>query len=331
MPMSKNNLNFQLPDELIAQQPVSPRDHAKLLVYRRADQSITDAIFYQLPDYLSADTTLVLNQAKVDKCRLRFGSTEVFLLQTINDKTVEALVRPGKKFKLGKTIQLTDEISAHVDHINSEGHRTLTFNRSLNDQALEQYKLTPLPPYIAQDESLAEEYQTVFAKDTGSKAAPTAGLHFTPELLSAIASKHQVVRVTLNVGLGTFAPLSEDNLKTRSLHSESYSISRQAASQLNSATHVTAVGTTTTRLLESAYRTHRSFVVTDHAQTSIFIQPDDDIQSIDSLVTNFHLPGTSLLMMVAALTGEEELLRIYQHAISQRYRFYSFGDAMLIQ
>lgn len=328
--MSHKKLDFSLPDELIAQRPASPRDHARLLVYQRHDQSIVDTYFYELPNFLPADTTLVINRAKVDRCRLGFSGCEVFLLKTVNDTTAEALVRPGKKFKQGSNVQLADEISAKVTHINTAGHRTLTFNQSLANPIFDQYKLTPLPPYIAQDESLADEYQTVYARDEGSKAAPTAGLHFTPKLLRQIEQTHSVIEVTLNVGLGTFAPVTKENLKGKYLHSETFNLSPDAARQLNQATHITAVGTTSTRLLESVHRQHQKYVPIDHGETSIFIQPDDTIESIDALITNFHLPGTSLLMMVAALTGEDELMRIYRHAISRAYRFYSFGDAMLV-
>ncbi len=321
---------FHLPEALIAQRPAHPRDHARLLAYSRADKSIQDLHFYDLPNILPAATTLVLNEAKVDKCRLGFSNYELFLLKTVNNHTAEAMVRPGKKFKLGQTVELDENITVSVGHINEYGHRTLTFNVSLDDPILDKYKLTPLPPYIAQDESLSGEYQTVYAKQEGSKAAPTAGLHFTPQLLEKVSAQHPIVKVALNVGLGTFAPLTAEQIQAKKLHSESYSISRQAAEAINQASHITAVGTTTTRLLESAYNDFGGVKPVDFAETSIFIQPGDQLHVVNSLITNFHLPGTSLLMLVAAFTGEAELKRIYEHAIKQKYRFYSFGDAMII-
>lgn len=328
--MDMNDFNFDLPDELIAQEPASPRNHAKLLVYKRDTKEIIDDYFYNLASYLNPNTTLVLNKAKVDKCRMVFDKVEVFLLETHNDTMATAMVRPGKRFKLGATVQLTDSIEATVTAINDRGHRTLTFNTPLHDSAYEKYKLTPLPPYIAQNEELADEYQTVYAKDQGSKAAPTAGLHFTDEQLADIASKWPIAQLTLDVGLGTFAPIGKEEIQNKRLHEETYSISAGAAKALNEASHITAVGTTSARALESAKRLNDSFAETDHAATDIFIQPGDSLQAVDSIITNFHLPSTSLLMLISAFTGTEELMRIYRHAIDQKYRFYSFGDAMLV-
>ena len=326
--MKLDDFNFKLPEELIAQRPASPRDSARLLVYSRADKSITDAIFRDLPKYLDPDTTLVLNQAKVDKSRLRFGSLEIFILDSFNDKTVLAMVRPGKKFKLGANLELTDAISAKVTDINDDGHRTIEFSVPLDDAEITKHRLTPLPQYIAQDESLSDQYQTVYAADSGSKAAPTAGLHFTGELLDRIGEKWPIARVTLDVGLGTFAPITDDDVVAKTLHQERYTISPQVVEKLNAAKHITAVGTTSTRVLESAW--DNGFKPVESATTDIFIQPGDKLQAVDSLITNFHLPSTSLLMLVAAFTGRDDLMRIYHHAIKQEYRFYSFGDAMLI-
>jgi S-adenosylmethionine:tRNA ribosyltransferase-isomerase len=334
--------DFTLPKELIAQRPAQPRDHARLLVYRRADRSITDDYFYNIDNYLPIDSSLVLNRAKVDKCRLGFKDHEVFLLQTVNDTTATAMVRPGKKFKLGSTVELAQGISAEVVDINDEGHRTLIFNIPLDDARIVPYRLTPLPPYIAQDETLSDEYQTVYAKDAGSKAAPTAGLHFTHDLLQQVSQKHDIIEVTLDVGLGTFAAIDEQDITRKTLHTESYNLTDRAARQLNDAKHITAVGTTSTRLLEAAYAENQKFTALDDGSTDIFIQPQDQLKIVSSMITNFHLPKTSLLMLVAAVIGTPgqtgnvvedniaELMRIYAHAIEQRYRFYSFGDAMLI-
>ncbi len=321
-------ITFDLPKELIAQQPASPRDSARLLVYKRQNKQIIDSVFSELPRYLPSDTTLVLNNSKVEHCRWLFdgGKTELFVLQKLDDHTVRALVRPGRKFKLGTKTQLTDWLEAETTAIDTDGIRTVRLNVAHDDKRLKDYEHVPLPPYIVQNDVLAEEYQTVYARPLGSKAAPTAGLHFTPELLSQIAKVHRIAEVTLHVGLGTFANLNEENMKTGKLHEESYSINPETADVLRTAESITAVGTTTTRTLESW---KCSGMVS--GSTDIFIQPGYKFQAVDHLITNFHLPGTSLLFMIEAFIGSEsEAQRIYDHAISQKYRFYSFGDAMLL-
>ena len=325
MSLKLTDFDFNLPSELIAQRPANPRNHARLLIYERATGKLTDDFFYNLNKFLVPSTTLVLNDSKVEKSRLRFGSSEIFIIETINSTTIKALVRPGKKFKTGKDINLGPLIVTVAD-IDNEGIRTLHLNLPVDDKALDEYRLTPLPPYIAQDESLSEEYQTVFAKPLGSKAAPTAGLHFTTAQLTELARGHDIVKLTLHVGLGTFAPVKEQDLSAHKMHSEQYFISELAAQKLNNARHITAVGTTSLRTLESLGRPFREA----SGETDIFIVPGYEFKATDSLITNFHLPKSTLLMLVAAMTGTKELHRIYQHAISYKYRFYSFGDAMLI-
>lgn len=324
-----DQLHFTLPEHLIAQRPAQPRDAAKLLVYNRASGHITDAIFRDINQFLPTNTTLTLNNAKVDKCRFRFDNKEIFALETFNNRTVQAMVKPGPKFKLDRQVELAPGISAKVIDINPEGLRTLEFNCNLDNPKLTNYSLTPLPPYIAQDEQLAEEYQTVYATQQGSKAAPTAGLHFTPHLLASMKQTHPVAELTLHVGLGTFAPLKQDNLDSQTLHSENYIISEEAAQTLNQANHITAVGTTSIRTLESAVGDNRRFQPIA-ASTNIFIQPGYTFQATDAVITNFHLPSTSLLLLIGAFMGPDELMRCYHHAIQNHYRFYSFGDAMLI-
>ena len=321
--------NFDLPQELIAQAPAQPRDHARLLVYDRNTKHIRDVFFYDLPKYLPAHTSLVLNKAKVDKCRLRFGSMEIFILDTHNPTTITCMVRPGKKFKLGKTIALNENLTAKTIAIDEEGLRTIELAVPLDDPVYDQYKLTPLPPYIEQNELLSEEYQTVYAKDPGSKASPTAGLHFTKELLTSVKQHHPVIEITLNVGLGTFALLKESSIESGTLHEESYEVNELAAKQLSEAQSITAVGTTSLRTLESVARDGN--VAASKGATNIFIRPGHTFQVVDHLITNFHLPGTSLLLLVEAFIGSrDELARIYRHSIEKQYRFYSFGDAMLI-
>jgi S-adenosylmethionine:tRNA ribosyltransferase-isomerase len=332
MDYSLADFDFTLPSELIAQTPASPRDAAKLLVYNRALGTITDATFRDIDTYLPPTTTVVLNNTKVDKCRLRFGAMEVFVLESVNDRTVRALIKPGPKFKLHKTVPLAEGIEAEVTAVDPEGIRTLAFNCPLDDARLDAYRLTPLPPYIAQNEALSAEYQTVYAKQSGSKAAPTAGLHFTPQLLQSLGQTHQIAEITLDVGLGTFAPLRDEHIAQQHLHQETYTIDPPTADILNQADHLTAVGTTTVRTLESAalIQKGRPTFRPVEGSTEIFIQPGYQFKAVSAMVTNFHLPKTSLLMLVAAFMGYEPMMKCYQHAIDQQYRFYSFGDAMLI-
>ncbi|HEX6983082.1 MAG TPA: tRNA preQ1(34) S-adenosylmethionine ribosyltransferase-isomerase QueA [Balneolaceae bacterium] len=332
MSFTLDDFDFDLPQKLIAQEPAHPRDHARLLVYDRSNGEIIDDYFYNLLDYLPRETTLVLNNSKVEKCRLLFdeGKKEIFVLNTVNDITVQALVRPGKKFKKGTTVELTGGISARVLDIDEEGIRTLKMNPGLGDEIYNQYKHTPFPPYIEQNESLSEEYQTVYAESLGSKAAPTAGLHFTDELLRNIQkSGITKAEVTLHVGLGTFAPVKAEAIEEHNMHSEWFELDSTTADRLNEAEHITAVGTTSVRVLESSVQQQSRFAPVK-MDTDIFIRPGYEFKAVDALITNFHLPKSTLLMLVAALTGFEEMKKIYRHAIEQEYRFYSFGDAMLI-
>lgn len=320
-----NDFDFTLPDKLIAQTPAHPRDHAKLLVFNRSDKTITDDYFYNLDKYLSASTTLVVNNSKVEKCRMRFGSVEIFVLETINPTTIRALVKPGRRFKLGRSVVL--DFNFEVDDISDDGIRTIRLDRPLDDPSFDDYRLTPLPPYIAQDESLSDEYQTVYANPLGSKAAPTAGLHFTPQQLSKIRTEHAFAEVTLHVGMGTFAPVKTNNLADHIMHEEHYLVNAETAKILNNAQHITAVGTTTVRVLESAQQPY----VEQTGSTAIFITPGYNFKAVDALITNFHLPKSTLLMLVSTfLDSVPDLHRIYAHAIAEEYRFYSFGDAMLI-
>lgn len=327
-----SDFDYHLPEELIAQAPAAPRDHARLLVFNRAAGTLHDDYFYNLGKYVPKSSTLVVNNSKVDKCRLLFdeGKKEFFVTSVSNNNTVQALVRPGKKFRLNTEVALTDGITAEVLHVAEDGLRTLRLSCNFDDPALEPFKFTPFPPYIKQNEALSEEYQTVYARHDGSKAAPTAGLHFTHNLLKDLAQNGiQKTDVTLHVGLGTFAPVKSENLQQHIMHSEWYSIDEQACTLLNKAKHITAVGTTSVRVLEAAVKPGRAFVP-ESRETDIFITPGYSFKAADALITNFHLPKSTLLMLVAAFMGYEEMRRIYEHAIAQKYRFYSFGDAMLI-
>lgn len=324
-------IHFDLPKELIAQTPAEPRDSARLLVYDRQTGRITDAIFRDLPLYLPPQSTLVVNNSKVEECRWLFdgGKIELFVLEKLDTHTIRALIRPGRRFKLGKTAHITDWLHIETTAIDGDGIRTLRLNVAHDDPRLAVYEHIPLPPYIAQNDRLKDDYQTVYAKPLGSKAAPTAGLHFTDALLERLRVQHTIAEVTLHVGLGTFAKLTDEQLKSGHLHQESYEISAATALQLNAATHLTAVGTTSVRTLESAWRP-AGFTASKSA-TSILIQPGYEFKAVDALITNFHLPSTSLLLLVEAFVGSQsELQKIYDHAVVERYRFYSFGDAMLI-
>lgn len=332
MNYSLHDFDYHLPEELIAQKPASPRDHARLLVYDREQKSIIDDYFYNLDYHLCSNTTLVVNNSKVEKCRLLFdeSKTEIFVINTMNDQTVKALVRPGKKFKKGKTVELEKNLKARVEDISPDGIRTLTFSHNPDDPEFDPYRYTPFPPYIRQDESLSEEYQTIFADAPGSKAAPTAGLHFTTDLIKKLKEQNfGWEEITLHVGLGTFAPVKTEEIENHVMHSEWYRINKKTAEELNRADHITAVGTTSVRVLESVIEEHGLFKPCS-SETNIFIKPGFSFQSTGSLLTNFHLPKSTLLMLVAAFMGFEEMHRVYRHAKDQKYRFYSFGDAMLI-
>ena len=332
MPYTLNDFNYNLPEELIAQKPAEPRDHSRLLVFYRETGEIKDDYFYNIGNHLPAGTSLVVNNSKVEKCRLLFkgGKVEVFVTKVINNRVVEALVRPGKKFREGKEFELTDGITAKTIQIAEDGIRTLELSHSLDDQKLEPFKHTPFPPYIERDESLADRYQTVFAKDLGSKAAPTAGLHFTPKLIKKLKEQGiEKKEVTLHVGLGTFAPVKTEKIEEHIMHSEWYRVTPEQAAELNRSKSITAVGTTSVRVLESVPKKEGKFIPSS-GDTDIFITPGYRFKSVDHLITNFHLPKSTLLMLISAFAGFEETRKIYDHAIREKYRFYSFGDAMLI-
>lgn len=332
MNYTTDHFDYDLPQELIAQSPALPRDHSRLLVYNRTTGKINDDYFYNIGNHLPRDTSLVVNNSKVDKCRLLFndGKIELFITKAINDRIVEALVRPGKKFRAGKVVPLTDQIDGKILSISKDGIRTVELSHSLDDDLFQPFRHTPFPPYIESDESLSERYQTVFAKDAGSKAAPTAGLHFTPELLNKLRKLGiEKKEVTLHVGLGTFAPVKSETIQDHIMHSEWYRITADEAEALNQSKSITAVGTTSVRVLESAVGDDGFFNACS-GETDIFITPGYQFKSVDHLITNFHLPKSTLLMLITAFAGLEETKRIYKHAIEQEYRFYSFGDAMLL-
>lgn len=338
--MKTADFNFELPEELIAQNPVVPRDSSKLMVLRRKAETITGSFFNQLPSFLEEGDVLVFNQSKVIPARICFdlnGKTlEVFLLKELAGQRWQALVRPGKKFKLGAQLMINDSLRVEVEAVLGNGVRVLKFDcdgRRVAD-CLEEIGEMPLPPYIKNSSASFEQYQTVYAKDKGSVAAPTAGLHFTDQLLGNLQSKGvQLEYVTLHVGMGTFMPVKTDDLKDHQMHSESLKLDAEVAKRLNQAKsegrRIIAVGTTAVRVLESA-ADPSGMLIPGSKDTEIFIYPGYQWRFVDGLITNFHLPKSTLLMLVSALAGRDFMMTAYQKAIAERYRFFSFGDGMLI-
>lgn len=333
--------DYKIPAELIAQQPASPRDSARLLVYDRKTKKTYHDYFYNLPEYLPQHSVFVLNQTKVVPARLPVkkstgGSLEILY---IGSEENMILALSNKVLKAGVTIFVTNEISLEVLE-RKENIYKLRPSFSLNDlfKVFEKYGKTPLPPYIKHsplsEKKLQQEYQTIFAQEKGSVAAPTASLHFTKELLQKITKAgHQIEYVTLHVNLGTFAPLKEEHVKTKKLHIEYYSVTKDVAERLNAAKKegrpIVAVGTTVVRTLESAAK--NGTLKNLSGNTSLFIDENYLIQFVDVLITNFHVPKSSLLMLVSAFVQREKLLALYEEAIEKKYRFFSFGDGMLIK
>lgn len=337
--MNKSDFYYELPEELIAQTPVEPRDHSRLLVYHYDKDVIEHKYFFDITDYLKSGDVLVINNTKVIPARLygktvHGGNVEVLLLKRIDYTHFETLVRPGKKFRKDTEIYFSDELKGIVrDHTDFGGRiMEFVFDGILED-ILDRIGNMPLPPYIHEKLERKERYNTVYAEVPGSSAAPTAGLHFTPELLQKIKNMGvEILEVTLNVGLGTFRPVNEERIEDHLMHSEYYTISQEVADKVNIAKaegrRVFAVGTTAVRVLESTYAkfgTLKEFA----GETNIFIYPGFEYKVIDCLITNFHLPESTLIMLVSALIGREKTLEIYKTAVNEKYRFFSFGDSSL--
>ena len=340
MQYKKNDFYYDLPEELIAQTPAEPRDSSRLLVYDRAKGSIEHRIFRDVCEYLRADDVLVVNNTKVLPARLyahteNGGAVEVLLLKRLNKDTWEVLVKPGKKCTVGKKLTISDELSLTVQDITDSGERIVKFEYDgVFEEILDRLGNMPLPPYIKAKLKDKTRYQTVYAKYDGSAAAPTAGLHFTPELLEKIKGMGvQIAEVLLHVGLGTFRPVKEDIITDHKMHSEYYEVDEKAAEIINAAKRegrrVIAVGTTSVRTLESV-ADENGLVKPCNGNTQIFIYPPYKFKCVDALITNFHLPESTLIMLVAAMTGREEILGVYNEAVKNKYRFFSFGDATFI-
>ena len=335
----KSDFYYDLPEERIAQTPAEPRDSSRLLVYNRAEKTITDRVFRDVIDYLREGDVLVVNNTKVIPARMyaltaHGGVVEVLLLKRHDLKTWEVLMRPGKKGKIGAKMTIGDELSFEVKDITESGERIVEFSYDgAFEDILSRVGTMPLPPYIKEKLENQARYNTVYSKVDGSAAAPTAGLHFTPELLQKIKAKGvQVAEVLLHVGLGTFRPVSEEIITDHKMHSEFYEIGEESAKIINEAKRdgrrVIAVGTTSVRTLESV-ADDKGFVRACSGNTEIFLYPPYQMKCVDALITNFHLPESTLIMLVACLTGREEILDVYRYAVENEYRFFSFGDACL--
>ncbi|MGE5509189.1 MAG: tRNA preQ1(34) S-adenosylmethionine ribosyltransferase-isomerase QueA [Chitinophagales bacterium] len=337
------DFDYELPPELIAQTPAEPRDSSRLLVLDRRTGAVEHRHFYDLPRFLSAGDLLVTNDTRVIRARLfgrkaeGGGKVEVFLLRPLSGSEWEALVRPGRRVRRGTALVFGEgELTAQVTGEGPAGKRTVRFAGAGDLRAtLDRLGQVPLPPYITTPLSDGERYQTVYAEREGSVAAPTAGLHFTPELLERLAAQGVGrASVTLHVGLGTFRPVEVEEVEAHEMHSEYYEVSAETAERIRAARRsggrVVAVGTTSCRTLETVAALGGGEMVAGSGWTDIFIYPGYRFRAIDALVTNFHLPRSTLLMLVSAFAGRELIFRAYEEAIRERYRFYSFGDAMLI-
>lgn len=338
--MKLSDFMYDLPEDRIAQTPVEPRDHSRLMVLHRDTHAIEHRRFYDVIDYLNPGDCLVVNETKVIPARLygerpTGGACEVLLLKQLAPKRWETLVRPGKKLKPGAEVLFGGgRLKCRVLETTDVGGRIVEFEcEGTFEAALDALGEMPLPPYIHERLENRDRYQTVYAKQDGSAAAPTAGLHFTPELLARIREKGvDIVPVLLHVGLGTFRPVKVENVEDHEMHTEYFEVSEEAAARINAARaqggRVIAVGTTSVRTLESAAKD--GVLIPQRGNTNIFIRPGYRWQMVDALITNFHLPGSTLIMLVSALYDREHILSAYEMAVKEEYRFFSFGDAMLI-
>ncbi len=339
--MKLSDFMYDLPEARIAQTPVEPRDHSRLMVIHRDTGAIEHRHFYDIIDYLNPGDCLVINETKVIPARLygerpTGGAVEVLLLKQLGPKRWETLVRPGKKLKPGAEVLFGDgRLKCRVMETTDVGGRIVEFEcEGSFEAALDALGEMPLPPYIHEKLQDRDRYQTVYAKQDGSAAAPTAGLHFTPGLMDRIRAKGvDIVPVLLHVGLGTFRPVKVENIEEHEMHSEYFEVTPEAADRVNAARarggRIIAVGTTSVRTLESAAEGGR--LVSKRGDTNIFIKPGYRFQLVDALITNFHLPGSTLIMLVSALWDRERILEAYKTAVENEYRFFSFGDAMLIE
>ena len=343
--LSTHDFYYDLPEELIAQSPSDERDGCRLMVLGKESGEIEHKIFRDIIDYLRPEDMLVVNSSKVIPARLlgktdkTGGDMELLLLRMLDSGEWETLVRPGKRAKVGATFNFSDILRAEVTGIVDGGNRTVKFSYDTEKykniyEVLDVIGNMPLPPYITKKLENKSDYQTVYAKEEGSAAAPTAGLHFTDALLDKIRAKGVGYgEVTLHVGLGTFRPVKAEKIADHEMHGEYFHISKEVADEINERRarggRIIAVGTTSCRVLESA-STDDGKLHPMNAETAIFIYPGYKFKAIDALITNFHLPESTLIMLISALAGKENVMKAYETAVAERYRFFSFGDAMLI-
>lgn len=341
--MKTSDFYFDLPEELIAQDPLEDRSSSRLLTLDKETGEVEHHIFKEIVDYLNPGDCLVLNNTRVIPARLlgvkedTGAGVEIFLLKRISDTVWETLVRPGKKLRPGARVVFGDGLlKCEIEEVVEEGNRLVRFEYDgIFEEILDKLGEMPLPPYITHKLKDRDRYQTVYAKYDGSAAAPTAGLHFTKELLEEVEKKGvNIAYVTLHVGLGTFRPVKVDNVLEHHMHSESYQVTKEAADLINAAKEsghrVICVGTTSCRTIESAADENGRLKACE-GNTEIFIYPGYKFKVLDALITNFHLPESTLVMLVSALAGKEHVLSAYEEAIKERYRFFSFGDAMFIR
>ena len=340
----KKDFWYDLPEELIAQDPLLKRDESKLMVLDKSTGDITHRVFKDIREYLNSGDCLVLNNTKVIPARLlgvkedTGAGVEILLLKRKSDDTWECIVRPGKKLRPGARVVFGEGLlKAEILEIAEEGNRLIRFEyEGIFEEMLDRLGEMPLPPYITHKLKDRDRYNTIYAKFDGSAAAPTAGLHFTSELLKEISEAGvNIAYVTLHVGLGTFRPVKEDNVLNHHMHKEYYVVTQDAARTINETKaaggRVIAVGTTSCRTIESAADENGMVCPTDGRETDIFIYPGYRFKVLDALITNFHLPESTLIMLVSALAGREKVLNAYNEAIARKYRFFSFGDAMFIK
>lgn len=339
--MKKSEFFYNLPEELIAQNPVEPRDSSRMLVYDRSSDKIEDKHFYNIIDYLYAGDVLVINNTKVLPARIyghrenSGGHVEFLLHKRISITDWEILAKPARKAMPGNIICFNDKLKAEILSCGDDGIRTVKFYfNGIFEDILSEIGEMPLPPYIHEKLEDGERYQTVYAKEVGSSAAPTAGLHFTADLIQKIKDKGvEIAEVLLHVGLGTFRPVKADEITDHKMHSEYYSVNEKNANLINKAKEegrrIIAVGTTSVRVLESA--SFDGKIMPSSGFTDIFIYPPYKFKMVDALITNFHLPESTLIMLVSAFMGREKTLKMYEYAVKNKYRFFSFGDATFIK
>lgn len=334
--MRTSDFKFNLPEELIAQHPIKTRTASRLLSMDRTSGHLEEGHFYDLVNYLREGDVLVLNETKVLPARIYGTKTtgarvEFLLLEDMGNKEWKALAKPGRRARPGDSFSFSNRLSLEVIDILEDGVRLVRLDyEGILEEILDEIGAMPLPPYIVEELKEKDRYQTVYAKVAGSAAAPTAGLHFTEDLLDKIRDKGvKIARLTLDVGLGTFRPVKVDDLENHIMHSESYQLDEENARIIREAKRVVAVGTTSVRTLESIYR-DQGEIVASSGKTDIFIYPGYEFKVVDLLITNFHLSESTLVMLVSAFSSRKNILRAYSYAVDQRFRFFSFGDAMII-